>query len=121
MPDNTFEKPIEALPINIERIREGTRRVVMGNRGTARFLRDDELPMGGKTGTAQNPHGDDHAWFVCFAPYDEPQIAVCVLIEFGEHGSSGAAPLAGRIVRRYLETQAQPFGPVAMGVASEVN
>jgi len=121
VPDNTLEKPIEALPVNIRQIREGTRRVVMGSRGTARFLRDDELPMGGKTGTSQNPHGEDHAWFVCFAPYDEPQIAVCVLVEFGEHGSSGAAPLAGKIVRRYLETQAWPFGPVAMGVASETN
>ncbi|MBU1708027.1 penicillin-binding protein 2 [bacterium] len=121
VPDNTFEKPIEALPVYIQQVREGTRRVIMGTSGTARFLRDDKLPMGGKTGTAQNPHGEDHAWFVCFAPYDDPQIAVCVLIEFGEHGSSGAAPLANKIVRRYLETQAWPFGPIAMGVASDVN
>ncbi|MBI4726912.1 penicillin-binding protein 2 [candidate division TA06 bacterium] len=56
----------------------------------------------GKTGTAQNPHGDDHSWFVGFAPLDDPAIAVAVLVENAGHGSEIAAPMAGKIMQRYL-------------------
>ncbi|MDP2807835.1 MAG: penicillin-binding protein 2 [bacterium] len=57
----------------------------------------------GKTGTAQNPHGKDHSWFVGFAPLDDPAIAVAVLVENAGHGSEVAAPMAGKIMQRYLE------------------
>jgi len=86
------EEPINASPENIALIREGMIRVVWGNGGTARAQRDEQVKIAGKTGTAQNSHGDDHAWFIGFAPVDDPIIATCVLIEFGEHGSSAAAP-----------------------------
>jgi penicillin-binding protein 2 len=57
----------------------------------------------GKTGTAQTPHGNDHSWFVGFAPQDEPVIAVAVLVENAGHGSEVAAPIAGKIMRKCLE------------------
>jgi len=44
----------------------------------------------------------DHAWFVCYAPAQNPVIAVSVIIEHGEHGSSAAAPVAGTLVKKYL-------------------
>jgi penicillin-binding protein 2 len=88
----------------------------MGDHGTARFLADKALPMGGKTGTAQNPHGEDHAWFLGYAPYASPQIAVCVLIEFGGHGASRAAPLAGILMRDYVQRKLQGPGLLAMSV-----
>jgi penicillin-binding protein 2 len=70
-----------------------------GTGGAARVL---GVEVAGKTGTAQNPHGDDHSWFVAFAPKDDPQIAVAVIVENAGHGSAVAAPLAGRMIRQYL-------------------
>ena len=70
----------------------------------------------GKTGTAQNPHGNDHSWFVGFAPMDDPAIAVAVLVENAGHGSEIAAPIAGKMMQRYLEIKgllAQPAIPAA--------
>jgi len=60
------------------------------------------LPVAGKTGTAQNPHGLEHAWFTCFAPVDDPEIAVAVIVENAGHGSTAAAPLARRIMEYYF-------------------
>ena len=56
----------------------------------------------GKTGTAQNPHGDDHSVFVCFAPKDNPKIAVAAYIENGGFGATWAAPIASLLVEKYL-------------------
>jgi penicillin-binding protein 2 len=82
-------------------IQEGMRRVMMGDHGTAHWLMP-KFPMAGKTGTAQNPHGEDHAWFVCFAPFGDPKIAVSVLVENGGHGSSVAAPVAVKLIEEFL-------------------
>lgn len=99
--------PIEASPQNIAIVREGMKRVVWGA-GTAAAQRDAQVPIAGKTGTAQNPHGDDHAWFVGFAPVENPIIASCVLVEFGEHGSSGAAPLSKEIMKQFVLSEQPP-------------
>ncbi len=71
--------------------------------GTAARSRDDEIDMAGKTGTAQNPHGDNHGWFIGYAPADDPKIVVGMFTEFGQAGSA-AAPHVARIIRRYLES-----------------
>jgi penicillin-binding protein 2 len=60
--------------------------------------------VAGKTGTAQNPHGADHGWFIGFAPADKPEIIVGSIMEKALHGSS-VAPWVVRIIRRYLEGQ----------------
>ena len=59
----------------------------------------------GKTGTVQNPHGEDHALFVGFAPQEEPKILVCLVVENAGHGGSVAAPIVGKIIKAYLNTQ----------------
>lgn len=71
--------------------------------GTGRACYIDGLPVAGKTGTAQNPLGKDHAWFVCFAPADEPKLALAVLVEHGGSGGATAAPIARRILSHYFE------------------
>ncbi|MFN2327092.1 MAG: penicillin-binding transpeptidase domain-containing protein, partial [Gemmatimonadales bacterium] len=71
--------------------------------GTAARSRDQEIDMAGKTGTAQNPHGDNHGWFIGYAPADDPKIVVGMFTEFGQAGSA-AAPHVARIIRRYLES-----------------
>ncbi|MDK2881803.1 MAG: penicillin-binding protein 2 [Bacillota bacterium] len=94
---------IDLKPSTLEVIKEGMHRVVQGREGTAvSYFRDFPIPVAGKTGTAQNPHGADHGWFVGFAPYDKPEIAVAVIVEQGGHGGSAAAPVARRIFEAYF-------------------
>jgi penicillin-binding protein 2 len=85
-----------------EVVREGMRRVVMEPGGTAGLARVKNTVAAGKTGTAENPHGKDHSWFVGFAPFDDPQIAIAVLVENSGYGGSYAAPIAGMCMERYL-------------------
>ncbi|MCF8259104.1 MAG: penicillin-binding protein 2 [Flavobacteriales bacterium] len=70
--------------------------------GTGYRSRLDTLAMCGKTGTAQNPHGEDHSIFICFAPKDDPKIALAVFVENGGGGSKYAAPIASLMVEQYL-------------------
>ncbi len=73
-----------------------------GREGTAaRFFRNCEVEIGGKTGTAQAKDKDSYAWFLGFAPYDKPRIAVAVLIARGGHGAY-AAPVARAIIEEYM-------------------
>jgi penicillin-binding protein 2 len=70
--------------------------------GTGGRSRVPGVRVAGKTGTAQNPHGDDHALFVAFAPVEAPRIAIAVIIENSGHGGSVAAPIAQRGLMTYL-------------------
>lgn len=67
-------------------------------RGTGKGANVPELAVCGKTGTAQAPGGDDHAWFTCFAPYRHPNIVVTVLIEHGGYGAKSALPVARELL-----------------------
>jgi penicillin-binding protein 2 len=69
--------------------------------GTASASRSMDLSIAGKTGTAQNPHGDNHGWFVGFAPADHPTIIVGSIMEFAEHGSL-VAPYVIKVLHRYV-------------------
>jgi len=101
-------------------IRAGMEEVVHGKRGTARRVAIEGLRIGGKTGTAQVvklaqyrhlkeediPYKyRDHAWFTCFAPAENPEIAVTVLVEHGLHGGSGAGPIAKAIMKEYFRNK----------------
>jgi penicillin-binding protein 2 len=103
--DWRYVEPEEAYdlkykPSTLAILTEGCRRVVQF--GTAARINDDKVRMAGKTGTAQNPHGNDHAWFAGWAPYENPQIAVCALVENAGHGSTYAAPICFEIAKQYL-------------------
>ena len=84
----------------IDIIRNALRDVV--KRGYSRQANLPDHQTAGKTGSAQNTHGDDHSWFIGFAPFDRPEIAVTVLIENGGRGSEVAAPMAGQIFAEYF-------------------
>jgi penicillin-binding protein 2 len=83
-------------------IREGMRRVVQEPGGTGGLARIPGIQAAGKTGTAENPHGEDHAWFVGFAPFENPRIAIAVIVENAGYGGAKAAPVAGAVMRQYL-------------------
>ena len=70
--------------------------------GTAKNAQTKGIDVCGKTGTAQNPHGEDHSIFVAFAPKDNPKIAVAVFVENAGFGSSFGSPMAGLIIEKYL-------------------
>ena len=84
-------------------VKEGMFLVVNGH-GTATHIRLPDISICGKTGTAQNPHGKDHAWFVGFAPYENPKIAIAVLVENVGFGGTHAAPIAKKVIQTYLNS-----------------
>ena len=73
-----------------------------GSGGTASIAAVKGLEICGKTGTAQNPHGDDHSVFICFAPKDNPKIAVAVYVENGGFGAVYGVPIGALIMEKYL-------------------
>lgn len=113
----TAPQEIGRLPIsprNLKLVQQGIWGAVNGEGGTARRVHLNDIEIAGKTGTSQvvgrkdggddytPPHLRPHAWFVCYAPFDAPKIAIAVVVENGEHGSSAAGPIAREMVKTYL-------------------
>jgi penicillin-binding protein 2 len=99
-----------------DRIRRALSGVVSEPHGTGVAARSKMVSIGGKTGTAQvvemktgvetkslPKEFQDHAWFIAYAPVEDPQIAVAVLVEHGGHGGETAAPPAKRVIEEYLK------------------
>ena len=111
-PQISFKLPFSSSTLEI--LKEGMRLVVEGKHGTARSLKNNRYSLGGKTGTAENPHGENHSWFVGVAPLEAPEIVVCAIVENAGHGSEVAAPVVGRIIEAYMKNRGGPTGPVTM-------
>jgi penicillin-binding protein 2 len=75
--------------------------IAVVEQGTGRGVRLAALSIAGKTGTAQNPHGPDHGWFIGFGPAEKPEIVVGAIVEFAQHGTA-VAPLVARAIAHYL-------------------
>jgi penicillin-binding protein 2 len=91
-------------PQNIEIVRAGLRQTVLS--GSARSLNSLSVPIAGKTGTAQwSTRHQPQAWFTGFAPYDNPQIVVTILVEEGGEGSAAATPIAKEIFDWYFKNR----------------
>lgn len=98
----TTKKVIDIEKQHFKDVKIGMCRVFEGESGTARFSKIDSIQVAGKTGTAENPHGDDHSLFMGFAPVDNPQIAIAVVVENAGFGSQWAAPIASLMIEKYL-------------------
>ncbi|MCS7054428.1 MAG: penicillin-binding protein 2 [Ignavibacterium sp.] len=85
-------------------VKKGMYLVVNGN-GTATHIRSNDFKIAGKTGTAQNPHGKDHALFIGFAPFENPKIAIAVVVENVGFGGTHAAPIAKKVIEAYLNKE----------------
>jgi penicillin-binding protein 2 len=87
----------------LDAVKEGMYRVTSVPGGTAYWaFYDLPVKVAGKTGTAENPTGKNHAWFVGFGPFDDPEIAVAVVVEQGGGGSAVAAPIGRAIFDAYF-------------------
>lgn len=101
-PSDVYTK-VQATPFsaeNIEHIIDGMFAVVESP--SAWRARIPGIDVCGKTGTAQNPHGDDHSLFIAFAPKEAPEIAIAVVVENAGFGSRFAAPIAGLMIEKFL-------------------
>ncbi len=111
-------KRLEVSTKSWDILREGLEKVV--SEGTARgAFKGFPIQVAGKTGTAENPQGPSHAWFACYAPAEEPEIVVLVMIEHGVGGASYAAPVARQVMEAYFgisEEGSQEAGlPIPLG------
>lgn len=109
---------------HLRAVQEGMRKAV--TEGSGRFYANiRDVAVAGKTGTAQNPHGQNHGWFISYAPYDDPEIVIAVLLQNSGFGSTTAAPIAGMMYEYYfhgeilrphvyqmmLDFEPEPFNP----------
>ncbi len=103
--DQTFSVPhkVDVDPEYFTSLIQGMYAVVNEPGGTARRAQISGVDICGKTGTAQNPHGEDHSIFIAFAPMDNPKIAIAVYIENAGFGGRWAAPIASLVTEKYLK------------------
>jgi penicillin-binding protein 2 len=87
---------------HFEPVIEGMRRVVNEDGGTGKRAAVKNIVVCGKTGTAQNPHGEDHSIFISFAPMNRPKIAIAVFVENAGFGGTWAAPIASLMIEKYI-------------------
>jgi penicillin-binding protein 2 len=117
-------RTIALKPDTLNRVRNALADVVHGPGGTGGAARSPLIKVAGKTGTAQviemkgaylkseqlSYFNRDHAWFVAYAPIENPQVAIAVLVEHGGHGGEAAAPMAKKVFEKFIEQQKQPAG-----------
>ncbi|MDF2874163.1 MAG: mrdA 1 [Sporomusa sp.] len=95
-PEEVGQVTISDSTLNL--IRESLREVAQEGGTAAADFQDFPVAIAGKTGTAENSHGHDHGWFVAYGPYEDPRVAVAVIVEQGGFGTSSAAPIAKKIM-----------------------
>jgi penicillin-binding protein 2 len=101
-----IKKQVRIDSIHFPPVIEGMERTVKVGTGNQAFVYG--LDICGKTGTSQNPHGEDHSVFFAFAPKDDPQIAIAVYVENAGFGGDVAAPIAGLMIEKYLKKVIAP-------------
>lgn len=108
--ESWLDGELPSSPADLAVVRAALERVVMHERGTGKRARVDGIAVAGKTGTGQNPHGEDHATFAAYAPAEDPQIVVTVMAENAGGGGAVAAPAAGAVLRAFFAQQGLDLG-----------
>jgi penicillin-binding protein 2 len=114
-PADSLQEKLTFAPGDLAAVRSAMVAVVNDPGGTGGASRVDSVTVAGKTGTAQNPHGEDHALFICYAPASRPEIVVVVLAENAGHGGSEAAPIAQKVLQAYFHPAAAESAAVLAG------
>lgn len=100
LPEQTGQIKISESTLDV--IRDALHAVTLPGGTAASIFKGFPVSVAGKTGTAENPHGDDHSWFVAYAPFEDPQVVVSVLVEHGGYGAQAAAPIAKDILSEFF-------------------
>ena len=103
---------LDVDPNVIKLVQQGLHDVTVYGTAASSF-RGFDVPIAGKTGTAENPHGRDHGWFVAYGPFDNPNIVVAVIVEQGGFGAQSAVPIGRKILEAWFGIN-QP-DPAAQG------
>ena len=100
--DSLFRRETLIDSNHFEVIHNGMQSVLEGDGGTAKRSKIPNITVCGKTGTSQNPHGDDHSIFIAFAPRQNPKIAIAVFVENAGGGGGTAAPIASLMIEKFF-------------------
>jgi len=101
--DIDFDKrELSLSPSTVKTVKQGMWEVVNAPGGTGARAKIPGLDVCGKTSTAQNPHGKDHGWFTCFAPRENPKIAIAVMVENAGWGGTVCAPIAKELLLEFF-------------------
>ena len=108
--DEVVENILELQQQNLDIVYQGMLLVTSGQKGTLRTIFNNfPIQVAAKSGTAEEDKSrSSHSWFVCFAPYDDPQIAITVLLPYGEISGAPAAVIAREIIRDYMGLNYEP-------------
>src|SRR5665648_523501 len=96
-------KKLNFSPDTFKIVKEGLRQTILTGTGWRANIK--ELAVAGKTGTAENPQGETHAWFIGFSPYENPEVCITVFLENGGEGGEAAAPIARAMLEKYFNIQ----------------
>ncbi|HVM32198.1 MAG TPA: penicillin-binding protein 2 [bacterium] len=116
-----YEQPSQILgeatlaPEHLKFLQDAMEKVISDERGTGKKARIPGVRVAGKTGTSENPHGDNHAWFTAYAPAEDPKVAVIVLVENGGEGGIVSAPIAQRLMQASLGMEVSPWATPTVG------
>ena len=100
-PERPQSRRLELEPRTIQLIQKGLKGVTQPG-GTGAWFAGLPVPVAGKTGTAENPHGQDHGWFIAYAPAEKPDLGIACIVEQGRYGATASGPVVYEVLEDYL-------------------
>ena len=101
IPERPAARKLSIEPETIRLIQKGLKGVTQPG-GTGAWFANLPVPVAGKTGTAENPHGQDHGWFIAYAPAEKPDLAIACIVEQGSYGATASGPIVYEVLEQYL-------------------
>lgn len=106
-PKRPESRKLELEPRTIQLIQKGLKGVTQPG-GTGAWFANLPVPVAGKTGTAENPHGQDHGWFIAYAPAEKPDLVIACIVEQGSYGATASGPIVYEVLEDYLSGKLKP-------------
>ena len=100
-PKRPQSRRLEMEPRTVQLIQKGLKGVTQPG-GTGAWFAGLPVPVAGKTGTAENPHGQDHGWFIAYAPAEKPDLVIACIVEQGTYGATASGPVVYEVLEDYL-------------------
>ncbi len=114
IPERPAARKLAIEPQTIQLIQKGLKGVTQPG-GTGAWFAGLPEPVAGKTGTAENPHGQDHGWFIAYAPAEKPDLVIACIVEQGTYGATASGPIVYEVLEKYLMEKRNREKPDASG------